>query len=116
MSVKWASFTLNDNVTATSATSREVLYTATNGIAEVNHATVKNMSSSTAYDVFIYIKTDSTISGTLQEIEKINVGADTTVTLSKLISHRVPSGGTIQAHVSSGSDCYITISGDERQQ
>lgn len=116
MSVKWASFTLNDNVTATSATSREVLYTANNGIAEINHATVKNTSTTTAYDVYIYIKTDSTISGALQDIEKVNVGAESTITLSKLISHRVPSGGTIQAHVSSGSDCYITISGDERQQ
>lgn len=116
MSVKWGSFALNDNITATSATSREVVYTANNGIAEINHATIKNTSGSTAYDVYVYIKTDSTVSGTLQEIEKINVGADSTVTLSKLISHRVPSGGTIQAHVSSGSDCYITISGDERQQ
>lgn len=116
MTVKWRSLTLGTQITATSATARQVIYTASDGITEINHATVFNSHASSAYDVYVYIKSDATTSGTLQEIERVSVAANTTVTLSKLISHRVPSGGTIQIHDDSGADMYVTMSGDSRTQ
>lgn len=116
MAVTWKSMVLDTTITATSSTSRQLLYTASNGIAEINHATVRNTHASNAYDCYIYIKSDATLSGALDPIDKVNVAADTTVTITKLISHRVPKSGTIQVHDDSGADLQITISGDERTQ
>lgn len=116
MSVKWGSFSLNENIASTSATSRDLIYSATNGVAEINKATVRNTSNTDARDVSFCILSDTTATGTVQVLDTVTVGTESTVNLTNLVSHRVPSGGSIQMFVDAGSDCYVTISGDERQQ
>lgn len=110
MAIERASFTLNNQISATSATSREVLYTATNGVANISQATAVNTDTS-ARDLYIYMKEDSTTSGSLTHVEKITISAGKTVALSKLIAHNVPASGTIQAHASTTNVIYVTISG-----
>ena len=116
MTITWKSLSLNLQITSTSATARQVAYTASNGVCRIDQLTAKNTNASTAYDLYIYIKSDNTTTGTLQEIDKVNVAADTTVSLSKIIGHNVPKSGTIQFHSDSATDLYVTGSGIERAQ
>jgi hypothetical protein len=116
MAITWKSFCLNTNVDSSSSTSRKLLYTASNGVAEINNATITNTGGA-AVDVSLCIATNATLSGTLQPIETVSVGAGSTASVAKAIAHRVPASGTIQAYASTTTySCYITISGDERQQ
>jgi hypothetical protein len=116
MAITWKSFCLNTNVDSSSSTSRKLLYTASNGVAEVNNATITNTGGASV-NVSVCIASNATLSGTLQPIETVSVGAGATASVAKAIAHRVPSGGTIQAYASTTTySCYITISGDERQQ
>ena len=116
MSFTLNNFLLNTQITSISATDRQLAYTASNGIAQIDQITVKNSNVSTAYDVFVYIVSDTTTTGTVVEIQKKNIAADTTVSFEMLIGHKVPSGGSIQVHSTSATDTYLTISGSERQQ
>ena len=117
MAITWKSFALNEQITSSSATSRQVIYTASNGIGEINSATVWNASTTASADVSIYIKSDSTTSGTLTPVDTVSVGLSSSASIAKAVSHRVPASGTIQVSMSTTTqDCYITISGDERQQ
>lgn len=117
MAITWKELVLNQQITSSSATSRQVVYTANNGIAEINAATVWNSNTTSSAEVSLYIKTDSTTSGSLTAIDKVNVAADSSASIAKAVSHRVPASGTIQVIMSTTTqDCYISISGDERQQ
>lgn len=117
MSIKWNSFSLNEQITSSSPTSRQVVYTASNGIGEINSATVWNNSTTASADVSLYIKSDSTTSGSLTPIDKVSVGTQSSASIAKAVSHRIPTSGTVQVIMNTTTqDCYITISGDERQQ
>lgn len=115
MSIKLKSMALNTQITATSATARQVVYTSTSA-AQIDQLTIKNNHASTAYDVYVYVKSDSTTTGSLASIEKQNIAAGDTAIFTKLISHKLEASYTIQVHDGSGADCYITISGVERAQ
>lgn len=106
---------LNLQITATSATARQVAYTANNGVAQIDQFTVNN-TGGTANDVYVYVKDDNTTSGTLQEIQKKNIGAGAYASFDLLIGHKIPASGTIQVHSDSATDTYVTVSGMERQQ
>ena len=115
MSLTWSSMALNSQVSSTDAANRSLMYTANNGIADIGQMTVYN-SDSVARDIFIYIKSDATLTGALQHIQTKSIPAGATETLDKLIGHRVPASGSIQAHASATNVLYLTISGDERTQ
>lgn len=106
---------LNTQITSTSAINRQVVYTANNGNAKIQQMTVHNSDGVSAFDIFVYIKTDSTVTGTLIEIQEKSVAINGAISLDLVIGHIVPSGGTIQAHSTSATALYMTISGIERQ-
>lgn len=116
MAITLKSMALNTQITAISATARQVVYTALNGVAQLDQITVSNANASTAYDVYVYMKGDDTTSGTLIEIQKKNIGALSSATFDLCIAHKIPLNGTIQVHSGSATDTYITLSGIERQQ
>lgn len=115
MAITWTSATLDDQITSTDAANRELLYTASNGVFVVEKATITSTHGS-AVDVFLYIKSDATLTGTIQEIEKISVPANGSASADKLVGHKVPQNGTIQVHAGTTNVCYATISGTERTQ
>lgn len=117
MSISMKSLALNVLCDSTSATARKLLYSATNGVAQIDQITVYNKNTLIAYDIYICIASNTTTTGTLQPIQKISIGALSSEIANKLIAHKVPSGGSIQIYDSgSGADLYVTVSGVERQQ
>ncbi len=116
-SINLKELALNKLCDTSSATARTLGYSATNGVAQIDQFTVYNKSATTAYDIFICISSNTTLSGTLQPICKINVGSGVTEIANKLIAHKVPSGGSIQFYDSgSAADLFVSIGGVERQQ
>lgn len=117
MSISMKSLALNVLCDSTSATARKLVYSATNGIAQIDQITVYSKHATTAYDIYICIAANTTTSGTLYPIQKINIGALSSEIATKLIAHKIPSGGSLQVYDSgSGADLYVTVSGVERQQ
>ncbi len=105
-------FALNQVVTGTSATSRSIVFTASNGTVRMHQVTCKN-SGASAITVHFYIKADSTTSGSLTSIGSVQVGAGSTEIISFLLAHVLSQGQTLQAHESGGTDATLTVSGSE---
>lgn len=116
MSVKIKSATLNTLITAVSATARQVVYTASNGVAKVVQCTVNNKHASSAYYVYVFIKSDATTSGALTEVQRVQVPAAESKQFDLSVGHTIPSGGTLQAYSEDATNTYITLSVIERQQ
>lgn len=115
MAITWKSATLDHQITSTDAASRSLLYTASNGVFTIEKVTITNTDGS-AVDVYLYIKSDSTLSGTIRAIQVVSVPANGSASADLLVGHKVPKGGTIQAHAGTTNVCYDTISGTERTQ
>lgn len=105
------SLALNTQITATSATARQLIYTSNDGKTTPSVISVYNGHASTAYDAYLYYKTDTTTSGTLKPVEKITVSAGQTGSFTKTMSHVLEQGYSIQVHDTSGADMYISASG-----
>ena len=115
MAITHKSMALGTEVTSTSASSRQLLYGANNGVATIEKFTVANDEGS-AYDLSVYIASDQTLTGTIVFQDVVNVGANDTVALTDIVGHKVPSGGSIQAISSNATGLHVTISGIERTQ
>ena len=116
MAITHKSFALGQNVTSTSATARQLIVSATNGVVTIEKASVKNDNGSNAYDIYVYLLSDTVLSGTVVEQTIVNVAANTTAQLTDIVGHKIPAGGSLQVHDASGADLYITVSGIERTQ
>lgn len=115
MAITHSSMALNVEVTETSATSRQLLYSANNGVATIEKFTVAN-DEGAAYDISILIASNQTLSGAVVFQEVVNVGANATEAITNIVGHKVPSGGSIQAISSNATGLHVTISGIERTQ
>lgn len=115
MAITMKSMALGTQITSTSATARQLVYTANNGVAQIDQITAKNVNVA-SQDVYVYFKSDATTSGTLEEIQRISISPDSTAQFDKCIGHKIPASGTIQVHSNTATDTYITISGIERPQ
>lgn len=115
MAITHKSMTLGVEVTSTSATSRQLLYAANNGVATVEKFTAANDEGS-AYTLSVLIASDQTLTGTVVFQEIISVPANDTISLTDIVGHKVPSGGSIQAYSSNATGVHVTISGIERTQ
>lgn len=105
-------FALNTQVTGTGATSRSIVFTASNGTGQIDQITCRNAGGS-AVTVYFYVKADSTTSGALQAIDDVTIGAGDSEIITKLIGHKLPQGYTLQCHETGGADGYVTVSGSE---
>lgn len=115
MSINLKSLALNDQITSTSATARELVYSATNGIAQIDQATVYN-SDASARDLYYYILANTTTTGSVNQIGTVNIAAGATELITDLIGHKVPANGSIQCYASVTNVLFVSISGMERQQ
>ncbi len=115
MAINHKSMTLNVEVTSTSATSRQLLYGADNGVATIEKFTATNDEGS-AYNISVLVASNQTLSGTIVFQDIVQVPANGTVSLTNLVGHKVPSGGSIQAISSNATGVHVTISGIERSQ
>lgn len=110
MTINRVNLSLNDGISSVSATARDLVYSATNGIANIASATAYN-SDAAAVDLYVAILTNTALTGTVQFIEKVTIGAGARESLANLIGHNVPSGGSIQAYAGTADVIYLTISG-----
>ena len=112
MAINPSNLALNTLIDKNSATDRKLVYSATNGVAQIDQVSIKNVGAG-AVDVHLFILSDDTITGSVTELDVISVGAGLSEPALILIGHKVPSGGSVQAYASSITDAYITISGAE---
>jgi hypothetical protein len=114
MPVQLKSLALNDLITGTAAASTDTVYTASNGIAQIDQATAYNTSAS-AVTLHVYILAPSVAATAAAPIVSKSVGASAGIILSELIAHKVPSGGSIQAYAGTTDVIRLSVSGVEVQ-
>ena len=111
MAVTPKSLALNDQITGTAAASADTLYTANNGVAQIDAFTVVNPSGS-GVEISIYILPDGVAATTVDPIFK-TVAANTQLIVPEVIGHKVPKLGTIQAFAQTTNVLRVIASGVE---
>jgi len=111
MAVTPKSLALNDQIAGTSDAAVDTLYTANNGIAQIDALTVIN-SDSSARDISIYILADDIAATTVSPVFK-SIPANGQLIISDLIGHKIPQGGTLAAFASVTNVLRVIASGVE---
>lgn len=114
MPVNLKSMALNSLIAGTTAGTATTVYTANNGIGQIDQATAYN-SDAAAITLYIYILPSGTAATAVDPIDSVSVPAGQSVILNKLISHKVPSLGSVQCYAGTTNKIRVSLSGVEVQ-
>lgn len=108
MSVAAREPTIEVNITGVANNSRTLMFTASNGVEQIDAASVWNNHATDTKKVYFAIRSSATLSGTCYPFAFASCTAQQSTSISQALGHKVPAGYTLQAYAES-ADLYATI-------
>lgn len=110
MAVKAITIAINDQITSTTATAPDVVFTSTDGQTLINAATIMNTSASSITVTFQLLPTGVSASST-NHCWTQTIAAGATEIVSGLIGRSIPNLGTLNAYAGTTNVLYFSANG-----